>query len=129
MTVVGLVLVALAAAVHVYVFVLESLRWMRPATRAVFGVASEHDAGTMRLLAFNQGFYNLFLAVVAATGVVLIASGTLAAGYALVGAGAGSMIGAGVVLLASSPSLLRAALVQAVPPALGLIALAIGAIR
>jgi putative membrane protein len=125
-TVVGLVLVALAAAVHVSVFVLESLRWMRPGTRAVFGIATEDEARAMRLLAFNQGFYNLFLAVVAMVGVVLIASGLLAAGYALVLAGAGSMIGAGLVLIGSSPRLLRAALVQALPPALGLIALAVG---
>ena len=128
MTVVGLVLVALAAAVHVYVFVLESLRWMRPATRAVFGLATEDEAATTRLLAFNQGFYNLFLAVTALAGVVLIASGASAAGYALAIAGAGSMVGAGLVLLASSPNLLRAALVQALPPALGLVALGVGAL-
>ncbi|MCU1472266.1 DUF1304 domain-containing protein [Amnibacterium sp.] len=129
MTVVGLVLVAFAAAVHGYVFVLESLRWMRPSTRAVFGLATEDEAATTRLLAFNQGFYNLFLAVVAVIGVVLIASGASAAGYALAIAGAGSMIGAGLVLLASSPNLRRAALVQALPPALGLVALGIGALR
>jgi putative membrane protein len=128
MTVVGLALIALAAAIHVVVFVLESVRWMRPATRAVFGIGTEEEARSMRLLAFNQGFYNLFLAVVALVGVVLIASGALAAGYALAVAGAGSMIGAGVVLVASSPDLLRAALVQAVPPALGLVALAAGAL-
>ena len=128
MTVVGLVLVALAAAVHVYVFMLESLRWMRPATRAVFGLATEDEAATTRLLAFNQGFYNLFLAVTALAGVVLIASGASAAGYALAIAGAGSMVGAGLVLLASSPNLLRAALVQALPPALGLVALGVGAL-
>jgi putative membrane protein len=125
-TVVGLVLVALAAAIHVYVFVLESLRWMRPATRAVFGIATEDEARTTRLLAFNQGFYNLFLAVVALVGVGLIAAGVPAAGYALVVAAAGSMIGAGLVLIGSSPNLLRAALVQALPPALGLVALAVG---
>lgn len=126
MTVVGLVLVGLAAAVHLYVFVLESLRWMRPATRAVFGIRTEDEARTTRLLALNQGFYNLFLAVVALVGVVLVAAGASAAGYALVLAAAGSMIGAGVVLVISSPNLLRAALVQALPPALGLVALAVG---
>lgn len=126
MTVAGLVLVALGAAIHLYVFVLESMRWMRPSTRAVFGIATEDEARTTRLLAFNQGFYNLFLAVVALVGVVLIAVGVTAAGYALVLAAAGSMIGAGLVLIGSSPNLLRAALVQALPPALGLVALAVG---
>jgi putative membrane protein len=39
------------------------------------------------------------------------------------------MVAAGAVLIASSPNLLRAALVQLVPPALGLLALALGALR
>ena len=127
MTVVGLALIGIAAGIHLYVFVLESLRWMQPATRATFGIASERDAEATRLLAFNQGFYNLFLAIIAVAGIVL--AGPLpAAGGALLVASAGSMIGAGVVLLASSPRLWRAALVQLLPPGLGLLALAVGAL-
>ena len=127
MTVVGLVLIGLAAAIHLYVFVLESLRWMRPATRATFGIASEQEAETTRLLAFNQGFYNLFLAIIAVAGIALAGPLPAAAGALLV-ASAGSMIGAGLVLLASSPRLWRAALVQLLPPGLGLLALAAGAL-
>ena len=127
MTVVGLVLIGIAAAIHLYVFVLESLRWMRPSTRAAFGIRSEQEAETTRLLAFNQGFYNLFLALVAVAGIVLAGPLPAAAGALLV-ASAGSMIGAGVVLLASSPRLWRAALVQLLPPGLGLLALAAGAL-
>ena len=127
MTVVGLVLIGIAAAIHLSVFVLESLRWMRPATRATFGITSERDAETTRLLAFNQGFYNLFLAIIAVAGIVLAGPLPAAAGALLV-ASAGSMIGAGVVLLASSPQLWRAALVQLLPPGLGLLALAAGAL-
>ncbi|HEY8319410.1 MAG TPA: DUF1304 domain-containing protein [Amnibacterium sp.] len=127
MTVVGLVLIGIAAAIHLYVFVLESLRWMQPATRATFGIRSEQEAEATRMLAFNQGFYNLFLAVVAVAGIVLAGPLPVAAGALLV-AGAGSMIGAGAVLLASSPRLWRAALVQLLPPGLGLLALAVGAL-
>jgi putative membrane protein len=129
MTVVGLVLVALAAAIHVYVFVLESLTWTAPRTRSTFGIRTDQEAEATRLLAFNQGFYNLFLAIVAGVGVVLVAAGVPAAGYALIVAAAGSMAGAGVVLAASRPALLRAALIQFLPPALGLVALGIGAVR
>src|SRR4051794_25409130 len=128
MTVVGLVLVAVAAAIHVYVFVLESLTWTAPRTRATFGIRSDAEVEATRLLAFNQGFYNLFLAVVAIVGILLIAGGAPTAGYALVVAGAGSMAGAGVVLAASRPALLRAALIQFLPPALGVVALWIGAL-
>lgn len=70
----GLVLAALAALVHVYIFTLESLTWTSPRTRAVFGTTPEIAEAT-RELAFNQGFYNLFLAVVAAAGVVATATG------------------------------------------------------
>lgn len=128
MTAVGLVLVSLAAVFHVYVFVLESLRWTLPATRALFGVGSAEEAQTTKPLAFNQGFYNLFLTVETLVGVVLVLSGALAAGYALIVAGAASMVGAGAVLLLSNPSLRRSALLQLTPPALGLIALGIGAL-
>jgi putative membrane protein len=128
MTVVGMVLVSLAAAIHVYVFALESLAWRSVRTRITFGIETDAQVEATRVIAFNQGFYNLFLAVVTAVGVVLLAAGTAAAGYALIVAGAGSMAGAGVVLAASRPDLLRPALVQLVPPSLGLIALGVGAL-
>jgi putative membrane protein len=116
----------LAALIHSWFFVMESVWFMQPAMYRRFGLASDAEARLVRGFAFNQGFYNLFLAVVALVGVVLIAAGVPAAGYALVLAAAGSMIGAGLVLIGSSPNLLRAALVQALPPALGLVALAVG---
>lgn len=53
-------LVVLLAAIHVYVFNLESLLWSRGAARG-FGVRPEHVAVTGTLAA-NQGFYNLVLA-------------------------------------------------------------------
>ena len=64
----GLVLAALAAGLHVYIFVLESLQWTVPRTRATFGTTPE-EAETTKLLAFNQGFYNLFLAIVSGIGI------------------------------------------------------------
>ena len=60
----GLVFAALAALLHVYIFTMESLTWTSPRTRATFGTTAE-EAETTKLLAFNQGFYNLFLAIVA----------------------------------------------------------------
>lgn len=61
-------------------------------------------------------------------GVVLVPAGATPAGYALIVAGTGSMVGAGPVLLLSDPGLRRAALLQLTAPALGLIALAFGAL-
>ena len=48
----GLVFAALAALLHVYIFVMESLTWTSPRTRGTFGTTAE-EAETTKLLAFN----------------------------------------------------------------------------
>ncbi|SEJ52963.1 DUF1304 domain-containing protein [Demequina mangrovi] len=119
------VLAVLAALIHVGIFWLESLAWMRPETREVFGIASEHDAQVTRALAFNQGFYNLFLAIVTSVGIVLLATGSTAAGAALVYAGCGSMTAAALVLVSGSRRYARAAALQGVVPLLAVLALTV----
>ncbi len=125
MVVVGLVLAALAALVHVYIFALESLLWTSPRARALFGTTPQ-EAQATRAMAYNQGFYNLFLAVAVLVGIVALAAGSTAVGATLVFVGAGSMVAAGLVLLTSDRSKTSAALKQLVPPLLGIVALAIG---
>ena len=73
-------------------------------------------------MAFNQGFYNLFLAILVALGIVLVAVGRLDVGATLVLAGAGSMASAALVLFVTSPSNRGAALKQGLLPALGVLA-------
>src|SRR6266566_4483126 len=51
-----------AGAVHVLIFAMESLWWTTPQVRARFRQSPEQAEAT-RLFAFNQGFYNLFLAL------------------------------------------------------------------
>jgi putative membrane protein len=115
-----------AAVLHVYIFVMESLAWTSPRTRATFGTTAQ-EAETTKLLAFNQGFYNLFLAIVTAIGIVAICLGHTAVGGALIFTGVGSMLAAAVVLLASSPDKARAAVTQGAFPliAVGLLAVAL----
>ncbi|MFS0866414.1 DUF1304 domain-containing protein [Microbacterium sp. 179-B 1A2 NHS] len=125
MTILGLVLAAVAAAIHVYVFVLESLVWTGAAARRTFGLTRE-SAEITKPLAFNQGFYNLFLVVEIVVGIVLVALGQKAIGLTLVFVGTGSMVAAGLVLVLSDRTKARAALVQLVPPLLGIIALVVG---
>ena len=115
---------ALAALLHVYIFVMESVTWTSPRTRATFGTTAE-EAETTKLLAFNQGFYNLFLAIVSAVGVVAICLGHIAVGAALTFAGVGSMLAAAAVLLASSPDKARAAITQGVFPLVAVVLLAV----
>ena len=121
----GLVFAALAAALHVYIFVMESLTWTSPRTRATFGTTPE-TAETTKELAFNQGFYNLFLAIVTAIGVAAVLIGAKAVGVALVFAGVGSMLAAALVLLLSSPDKARAAITQGTLPLIAVVLLVIG---
>ncbi|WP_092806639.1 DUF1304 domain-containing protein [Rhodococcus globerulus] len=125
MNVAGYIFAALAAVVHVYIFVLESILWTAPKTRATFGVKSEEEALTTKPLAFNQGFYNLFLAIVSVIGIVVAATGSASVGIALALAGTGSMVAAGLVLILSSPDKARAAVVQMLFPAIAVILLVI----
>lgn len=111
----ALVTASLAALVHLYIFVLESLRWEHPATMRIFGTTAQSAAAT-KDLAFNQGFYNLFLAVIVIVG-ALLAPAQPGVGLALVLAATGSMLAAALVLVTSDPSKARAALVQGLLPA------------
>ncbi|WP_104111114.1 MULTISPECIES: DUF1304 domain-containing protein [unclassified Arthrobacter] len=120
MLITALIFAGLAALVHVYIFVLESLRWTDPSTRKTFGT-SESEALATKELAFNQGFYNLFLALLAAVGIVAAATGHHEVGAALVLAGCGSMLLAGLVLLFSSPKKAKAALVQLTFPLIAVV--------
>ena len=125
--VLGAVFAGLAALIHVYIFALESLLWSRPSTQRTFGVRDAHDAEVLRPMAYNQGFYNLFLALGAAIGLVLIATGSRAdAGVAVALFALGSMLLAALVLVTSNRRMLRAALVQGVAPALGILFLVLG---
>jgi putative membrane protein len=121
----ALIFAGLAALLHVYIFVMESLTWTSPRTRATFGTTPE-EAETTKLLAFNQGFYNLFLAIVTAIGIAAMCLGHTAVGAALVFAGVGSMLAAAAVLLASSPDKARAAVTQGTFPLIAVVLLALG---
>ena len=122
-------LVLLPAVIHLYIFSLESLFWNRPYTRKIFGVSSD-EAATTRLLAWNQGFYNLMLAVAIIVGwwlrhgVPAFTDGRLT-GTVLVYYGLISITVAGFVLLFSARRLWRSALIQIIPACIGLIAVAL----
>ena len=123
----GLIVAGLAALLNVYIFVMESLTWTSPRTRATFGLTEQQPADTKEL-AFNQGFYNLFLAIVTGVGIAALVSGCKAVGLALIFAGIGSMAAAALVLLLSSPEKARAAITQGILPVLGIAALLIGSL-
>lgn len=117
---------AFAALLHVYIFVMESVQWTQPKIWRRFGVADQAAAETTRSLAYNQGFYNLFLAIGTVLGIVLFFAGggdsdVRAAGLALVLFSLGSMVAAALVLLTTGVRYLRAALIQGTLPLVGFV--------
>ena len=126
MVIAGLVLAGVAALVHVFIFYLESVAWTSARARAVFGTGTVEQAAAQQQLAFNQGFYNLFLAIATLLGIVVTATGAAAVGLTLVLTGTGSMLAAALVLLLSSPDKRRAAVTQGFLPLLAVVATVIG---
>jgi putative membrane protein len=122
MPLLAIVAAVIAALIHVWFFALESLLFERPTVFARFGVRSAEDAAVVRPMAFNQGFYNLFLAAGIGGGLLLIANGQEPAGSAIVLFACACMIGAGVVLLATNRRFLAAAALQAGPPLVAIVA-------
>jgi putative membrane protein len=118
MLVVAQVFAALAAAVHVLIFVMESVLFTRPQVYRRFLVKDAQEAELLRPMALNQGFYNLFLAIGAVVGVVLISTDQ---GKALVYLACGSMLAAALVLLATNRRMARAAATQGVLPLLAVV--------
>jgi putative membrane protein len=110
----------LAGVIHVAIFCMESLWWTTPGVRARFRQEPEQAQAT-RLFAFNQGFYNLFLALGVFAGLALDLAGYPVAGLTLVTWSCLSMVGAAIVLLASAPQMQRGAVIQGAAPLLFLI--------
>jgi putative membrane protein len=111
----------LAGIVHVYIFILESVIWTSPRVRRIFGVESDAAAQATRGLAFNQGFYNLFLAIGAILGVILVLTGSGATGWTLVVFSCACMLGASVILAGTGRRYLNSAFVQGTFPFIALL--------
>jgi putative membrane protein len=110
----------LAALIHVLIFFMESVAFTRPEVYRRFMIRDESDAQTVKNWAFNQGFYNLFLALGTAAGIVIWSRGHDSAGRALVAFGCASMVAAALVLIATDRRMARAALVQGLLPLIAL---------
>ncbi|GAA2075634.1 DUF1304 domain-containing protein [Pseudolysinimonas kribbensis] len=120
--VIALIFAVLAALIHVVIFFLESVLWSKPTIWRRFGVASRDDAAVLQPMAYNQGFYNLFLAIATGLGIVLIAAAPVHnVGVGIAGVALASMLLASIVLITSNPKLARAALTQGLPPLIALI--------
>jgi putative membrane protein len=111
----------IAGLVHVMIFWLESVAFRRESVYRSF-LAGPEDVDALRPWAFNQGFYNLFLAVGSFGGLIALHGGHPAAGRAVTLFCCGCMAGAAVVLVSTNVRMARAALVQGLAPLVALLA-------
>ncbi|MCH6197207.1 DUF1304 domain-containing protein [Corynebacterium mastitidis] len=125
MLIIGFAFALLAALVHVFIFYLESFAWEGERARAIFGTTPE-DARLTKFNAYNQGFYNFFLAVLVFAGLVaLLWSRTV--GLTLALAGVTPMLAAAAVLFAASAPHRAAAIKQGAFPLLATVFLLLAA--
>ena len=120
-SIIATIAAALAALLHVYIFVMESIQWTQPRVWRRFGVPDQASADTVKPMAYNQGFYNLFLAIGAVIGLALFWAGdpgstASVAGRTLVLFSVGSMLAAALVLVTSGAKYLRPAIMQGTLP-------------
>ena len=116
--------------VHILVFVGESIFWLEPVIYeqavtkidAFTDVSSYEQAKILEVLFFNQGFYNLFIALGGIAGMILYRYGKSQAGIALICYTCMFAFGASLVL-ASSTTAYPGSLVQGGPPALAIMGL------
>jgi hypothetical protein len=126
MFLVGMIAAFLAAALHVFIFYIESFAWTTRAL-SVFGMDREFAEATKEM-AFNQGFYNFFLAIEAFAGIAVYYLASRPVGLTLALFGVGSMFAAAVLLFVTSPDKRSAAIKQGFLPLLAVVALAAGAL-
>ncbi len=112
--------VAVTALLHVMFFKLESVDFMKARVLKRFGL--NHDQGVIvKVWAFNQGFYNLFLAFGLFYSLFLVHGDRIESGIVLAQFILVTLTGAGFVLLVSAPKKYPAALAQSVPALLGFV--------
>jgi putative membrane protein len=113
------ILIALVAALHLYFMYLEMVAWDRPLGRKVFRTTPEFSAAS-KALAANQGLYNGFLVAGLVWGLWLGEAGFGVKTFFLACVVVAGVFGAATVSR-------RILYVQALPAALALVALWLGA--
>lgn len=114
----------LAAALHVFIFYIESFAWTTRAL-SVFGMDRESAEATKEM-AFHQGFYNFFLAIEVFAGIAVYFLASPTVGLTLALFGTGSMLAAALLLFVTSPDKRSAAIKQGFLPLIAVVTLAAG---
>ena len=107
----------IAALFHCVFFYVEAFRVDLMLTK----LGDAPISASLQLFAFNQGFYNLFLAIFTIVGIMKYRSGKHTDGFAILTTTLSIMLLAALVLVYSVPALWKGAMIQGGPPALGLL--------
>lgn len=111
---------AIAAFVHIGFFIFESFILQKPNAHKILKISEvEHNA--IKVWAFNQGFYNLFLAIGVFIGLYHVLQKQVMIAGLMTGFSAACMLVAGIVLWFSVPRMRKYAYIQAGFPILGFI--------
>lgn len=121
MNIITKLFVALAGLLHVGFFVMESILFNNEKVYSRFQLATAEQAAIVDPFIYNQGWYNLFLAFAAFTGILLAGKWIKNVGETLAVYACLSMLGAALVLFFSVPDMQRAAFVQGTFPLLALV--------
>lgn len=119
-TILGLIFVFLAGALHFLIAYMEMFAWEGPLARKVFGGTAE-EARPFAFYAYNQGLYNGFLGVEAFIGAILIMCGLTTAGSALAIFAVASMFCAALGLALKDSRYKSAAVKQGALPLIALL--------
>jgi putative membrane protein len=125
--VIGAVFALIAALIHLLSFFLESVLWARPAVWRRFGLRSQADADVVRPMAYNQGFYNLFLALGVGGGLGLMGwsyaslGGVWQGGIYVVLFALACMVLASLVLLSTNRRFWQSTILQGAAALLGIV--------
>ncbi|MGI8498866.1 MAG: DUF1304 domain-containing protein [Gemmatimonadaceae bacterium] len=111
----------LAGLIHLLIFAMESVIFARPEVHRRFRTAPQ-DLAAVQPWAYNQGFYNLFLAIGALAGVVIAHASRPLVGRTLALFACACMLGAALVLITSNRRMARGAMMQGMAPLVALVA-------
>lgn len=121
MPTISLIFATIAAIFHVLFFLMESVFWMNPKVHKTFGMKNTDEAVQFKLSFFNQGFYNLFLAIGVFVGIYLLQGELELAGKTLILFCCYCMLAASIVLFISKPGMLRGVFIQGLCPLVAIV--------
>ncbi|WP_033376800.1 DUF1304 domain-containing protein [Alloscardovia criceti] len=123
--IIGLIFAGISAAIHILIAYMEMYAWKGSLARKIFGGTPE-EAEPFTFYAYNQGLYNLFLAIEVIAGIIVTLFAQYTIGGTLMIAGVASMTAAAIGLVLKDNSYQAAAFKQGTFPAFALVFVIIG---